>query len=152
MIFNEIVGNIHDIKDIEKYHVETIFLNSEDMLKRILKVKSDHNNEYGISLESSEKLKDGDLLYKNDSEKKIIEVRVNEEDVIVIKPKSMHEMGVIAHALGNRHLQAQFEDDTMIIQYNRLVEEELKRDNIHYCRENRKLEKAFRHVEFSHHH
>ena len=39
-------------------------------------------------------------------------------------------MGVIAHALGNRHLQAQFEDDKMIIQYDRLVEEELKRDNI----------------------
>lgn len=152
MIFNEISGNIEDIKDIKEYHIETIFLDSEDMLKRILKVMSDHNNEYGISLENNETLKDGDILYKNDDEKKIILVRVNEEDVLVIKPKSMHEMGVIAHTLGNRHLQAQFEKDTMIIQYDRLVEEELKRDNIDYCRENKKMKKAFRHVEFSHHH
>ena len=152
MIFNEIAGNIEDIKDIKEYHIESIFLDSEDMLKRILKVTSDHNNEYGISLENNEALKDGDILYKNDDEKQIILVRVNEEDVLVIKPKSMHEMGVIAHALGNRHLQAQFEEETMIIQYDRLVEEELKRDNIYYSRENKKMKKAFRHVEFSHHH
>lgn len=152
MIFNEIVGNIHDIDNVREYHVETILINSDDTLKRILKVASDHKNEYGISLENNEKLKDGDILYKNDNDKKIVAVKINGEDVIVIKPKSIHEMGVIAHALGNRHLQAQFEDDTMIIQYDRLVEEELKRDNINYSHENKKLKKAFRHVEFSHHH
>ena len=35
-------------------------------------------------------------------------------------------MGIIAHSLGNRHLQAQFNDGKMIIQYDSLVEEELK--------------------------
>lgn len=152
MIFSEIVGNIYDIYNPKEYHIETIFINSDDTLKRILKVVSDHKNEYGISLENNETLKDGDILYKNDNDKKIIAVKINGEDVIVIKPKNINEMGVIAHALGNRHLQAQFEDDTMIIQYDRLVEEELKRDNINYSHENKKLKKAFRHVEFSHHH
>lgn len=152
MIFNEIVGNIYDIDNPEEYHIETVFINSDDTLKRILKVVSDHKNEYGISLENNETLKDGDILYKNDNDKKIIAVKINGEDVIVIKPKNINEMGVIAHALGNRHLQAQFEDDTMIIQYDRLVEEELKKDNINYSHENKKLKKAFRHVEFSHHH
>ena len=61
-------------------------------------------------------------------------------------------MGIIAHALGNRHLQAQFEDDKMIIPYDKLVEEELKRDNYNYSRENMKLKKGFRHVEFAHTH
>lgn len=152
MIFNEIVGNIYDIDNPEEYHIETVFINSDDTLKRILKVVSDHKNEYGISLENNETLKDGDILYKNDNDKKIVVVKINGEDVIVIKPKNINEMGVIAHALGNRHLQAQFEDDTMIIQYDRLVEEELKKDNINYSHENKKLKKAFRHVEFSHHH
>lgn len=150
MIFNEIVGNINDISDLDKYHVETIYLNSEDLLKRILRVTSDHNREYGISLEKNEELKDGDLLYNED--KKLIVVKVNCEDVLVIKPSSMEEMGTIAHALGNRHMQAQFEEDTMIVQYDRLVEEELKKDNIAYSRENKKMKKAFRHVEFSHTH
>ena len=61
-------------------------------------------------------------------------------------------MGIIAHSLGNRHLQAQFNDGKMIIQYDSLVEEELKRDKINYSRENLKLERAFRHVEFGHTH
>ena len=61
-------------------------------------------------------------------------------------------MGIIAHSLGNRHLQAQFENDKMIIQYDRLVEEELKKDNINYERKNIVLKKAFKHVEFAHRH
>ena len=150
MIFDKVIGNISEIDNLEEYHIETIYLNSEDMLKRILRVTSDHNREYGITLENGEKLKDGDILYNKD--KKLIVVKVNSEDVLVIEPSTITEMGIIAHALGNRHLQAQFEDDKMIIQYDRLVEEELKRDNINYSRKNITLKKAFRHVEFAHRH
>lgn len=150
MIFNKVIGNTNEIDNLNSYHIEKIYLDSEDMLKRIIRVTSDHNNEYGIALEDSEKLTDGDILYKKD--KQLIIVKVNSEDVLVIKPKTITEMGVIAHAIGNRHLQAQFEEDKMIIQYDRLVEEELKRDNIDYSRENITLKKAFRHVEFAHRH
>lgn len=150
MIFNKVIGNINQIGNLNEYHVERIYLNSEDMLKRILRVTSDHNREYGITLENDEKLEEGDILYNKD--KKLIVVKINSEDVLVIKPKTITEMGIIAHALGNRHLQAQFEDDKMIIQYDRLVEEELIRDNIKYSRENITLKKAFKHVEFAHTH
>ena len=150
MIFNKVIGNINQINNLNGYHVETIYLNSEDMLKRILRVNSDHKREYGITLENNKKLAEGDILYNED--KKLIVVKINSEDVLIIKPTNLHEMGVIAHALGNRHLQAQFEDHKMIIQYDRLVEEELKRDNIDYSRENITLKKAFRHVEFAHTH
>ncbi|MBU5315492.1 urease accessory protein UreE [Clostridium bornimense] len=150
MIFNEVIGNIKDIDNLDGYHVETIYLNSEDMLKRILRVSSDQNREYGITLENNEKLKDGDILYNKD--KNIIVVKVNSEDVLIITPSTITEMGIIAHSLGNRHLQAQFENDKMIIQYDRLVEEELKKDNINYERKNIVLKKAFKHVEFAHRH
>ncbi len=113
MIFDKVIGNINQIDNLDGYHVETIYLNSEDMLKRILRVTSDHNREYGITLENGEKLIDGDILYNKD--KKLIVVKVNSEDVLVIEPSTITEMGIIAHALGNRHLQAQFEDDKMII-------------------------------------
>ncbi|MDU4937562.1 MAG: urease accessory protein UreE [Clostridium sp.] len=150
MVFNKILGNINSLENLEKYHIETIYVDSEDLLKRILRVTSDHKREYGISLENGERIKDGDLLFNEDN--KLIVVRTKSEDVLVIKPKSMNEMGEIAHKLGNRHLQAQFSNGEMIIQYDRLVEDELKRDNINYSREDIKLEKAFRHVEFGHTH
>ena len=132
MIFNKVLGNIDNYKNLDNFHIEKIYINSDDALKRILRVNSDHNHEYGIALDENVELK-GD-------------------DVLVIKPKCMTEMGVIAHALGNRHLQAQFEEGKMIIQYDALVESELKREKIDYSRESLKLKKAFRHVEFGHTH
>ena len=150
MIFNQVLGNINDIKDLNNLNIEKIYISSEDSLKRIMRVNSDHNHEYGIALSENIELKDGDILYHDD--KNIIIVKIKGDDVLVIKPNSMTDMGIIAHALGNRHLQAQFEDGKMIIQYDPLVEGELKRDNINYSRENLKLKKAFRHVEFGHTH
>ena len=150
MIFNKVLGNIDEYKDLDNIHLEKIYISSEDALKRILRVNSDHNHEYGIVLEENVELRDGDILYKDD--KNIVIVKIKGDDVLVIKPNNITEMGIIAHSLGNRHLQAQFEDGKMIIQYDALVEGELKRDKINYSRENLKLKKAFRHVEFGHTH
>ena len=150
MIFNKILGNINELDNLENIHLEKIYISSDEAVKRILRVNSDHNHEYGIALSENIELKDGDILYRDD--KNIIIVKIKGDDVLVIKPKDITEMGIIAHSLGNRHLQAQFEDGKMIIQYDALVEEELKKDGINYSRENLKLKKAFRHVEFGHTH
>ena len=61
--------------------------------------------------------------------------------LLIAKTKEVHQ-----------HLQAQFEEGKMIIQYDALVESELKREKIDYSRESLKLKKAFRHVEFGHTH
>ena len=150
MIFNKVLGNIDKYKNLDNFNIEKIYINSDDALKRILRVNSDHNHEYGIALDENVELKDGDILYKDD--KNIVVIKIKGDDVLVIKPKCMTEMGVIAHSLGNRHLQAQFEEGKMIIQYDALVESELKREKIDYSRESLKLKKAFRHVEFGHTH
>ena len=150
MIFNKVLGNIDNYKNLDNFHIEKIYINSDDALKRILRVNSDHNHEYGIALSENVELKDGDILYHDD--KNMIIVKIKSDDVLVIRPTNITEMGIIAHSLGNRHLQAQFEDGKMIIQYDALVEGELKRDKINYSRENLKLKKAFRHVEFGHTH
>ncbi|MGL5766984.1 MAG: urease accessory protein UreE, partial [Sarcina sp.] len=36
-----------------------MYLDNEDMLKRIIRAESDHGKEYGITLKNNEKLKDG---------------------------------------------------------------------------------------------
>ena len=150
MVFERVLGNIKDIENINNYHVEKIILKSDDLLKRIIRVTSDHGHEYGISLDKGKTLNNGDILLKDSHNLVIVQYESN--DILVIKPTSINEMGKIAHALGNRHLPAQFENDTMIVEYDNLVEDKLKHDNINYSRENRVLEKAFRHVEFEHRH
>ena len=72
MIFNKVLGNIDKYKNLDNFHIEKIYINSDDALKRILRVNSDHNHEYGIALDENVELKDGDILYKDDKNKWIV--------------------------------------------------------------------------------
>jgi urease accessory protein len=134
--------------DYENRHIERVFLRSDDLVKRIQRVTTDHGRELGIRLREPKDLVDGDVLYLD--EKNIIVINVLSDDLLVICPASMKQMGEIAHQLGNRHLPAQFEGDEMFVQYDYLVEELLKQLDIPYSREQRKVKQAFRHI--GHHH
>ena len=47
MIFTKVDALVKDI-DVDKYHIETVILSSDDLNKKIIRVKSDHGNEFGI--------------------------------------------------------------------------------------------------------
>ena len=147
MILDKILGNIKDMEDIH-CHVERIYLESDELLKRVLRVTSDHGHEYGISLPKGSEMKDGDILF-NDGHN-IIVISVKEDDVIVITPRDINEMGEIAHNLGNKHLPIQIEDGKIIIQYDYLIEKFLQDLKVNFERKNMKLKQAFRHVDHSH--
>ena len=150
MIIEKIVGHIDELDSdlVAGTHKEKVYLESSDLVKRIQRVKTDHGREIGIRLSESRELNAGDVLYMD--EKNIILIEVFPDDVIVIEPRNMNEMGTIAHQLGNRHLPAQFEEDKMLVQYDYLVEELLEELGLPYVREKRKVKKAFRHIGHSH--
>ena len=147
MILNKILGNIKDMGEIN-CHVEKIYLESDELLKRIMRVTSDHGHEYGISLDKGSEMKDGDILF-NDGHNMVV-VTLKEDDVIIITPKNINEMGEVAHTLGNRHLPVQIEDGKIIIQYDYVVERLLNESQVNFVRTNMKLKQAFRHVDHSH--
>ncbi|NEU31839.1 urease accessory protein UreE [bacterium LRH843] len=150
MLIEKIVTNVSEMKkeEIEQRHVEKIYLESAHLMKRIQRVKTDHGKEIGIRLKEPRDLLVGDVLYMD--EKNLIVVDVLADDVLVISPRTMNEMGTIAHQLGNRHLPAQFEQDDMIVQYDYLVEELLRDLEIPFERTERKVKQAFRHIGHSH--
>ncbi|WP_300391014.1 urease accessory protein UreE [Fusobacterium sp.] len=159
MILDKILGNIKDLDmhhdecehhhhDEHHIHIERIYLESDELLKRVLRVTSDHGNEYGISLPKGSKMRDGDILF-NDGHNMVI-ISVKEDDVLVITPRDINEMGEVAHNLGNKHLPVQIEDGKIIIQYDYLVEKFLMDIKVQFERKNMKLKQAFRHVDHSH--
>ncbi|PTL18264.1 urease accessory protein UreE [Staphylococcus gallinarum] len=149
MIVEEIVGNIANLSDSEKgKHIEKVYLENSDLVKRIQRVTTDHGNELGIRLKQPIDLQYGDILYKDDTN--MIIVDVNSEDLLVIKPRNLQEMGNIAHQLGNRHLPAQFTETEMLVQYDYLVQSLLQDLGIPYTHEDRKVNQAFRHIGHSH--
>ncbi|AXN38857.1 urease accessory protein UreE [Peribacillus butanolivorans] len=150
MIIEKVVTNLEkmDTNEIKKRHIEKVYLESAHLMKRIQRVKTDHGNELGIRLKEHRDLLAGDVLYMDD--KNMIVIDVLSDDLLVISPRSIKEMGTIAHQLGNRHLPAQFEEDDMLVQYDYLVEELLQELGIPFKREERKVKQAFRHIGHSH--
>ncbi|WEG14781.1 urease accessory protein UreE [Pullulanibacillus sp. KACC 23026] len=147
MIIEEVIGNIETL-DKRALHIERVFLESDALLKRIQRVVTDHGKELGIRLKDQAKLRDGDVLYLD--ERNMIVISVMEDDLLVIQPTSIQQMGEIAHQLGNRHLPAQFEGRDMLVQYDYLVEELLEQLAVPFKREKRKVKQAFQHI--GHHH
>jgi urease accessory protein len=143
MIIEQIVGNISEV-GLQDRHVEKVHLNSEDLVKRIQRVSTDHGKEIGIRLTEAKDLTDGDILYMDPHN--AIVVSVKEDDLLVIRPVSLQQMGEIAHQLGNRHLPAQFTAEEMLVQYDYLVEDLLERLQIPFAREKRQVKEAFRHI------
>lgn len=150
MIIEKVITNIRDLdtNELENRHKEKVYIESDHLMKRVQRLKTDHDRDIGIRLKNSKDLEAGDVLFMD--EKNIIIVEVISDDLLVIKPRDMNEMGTIAHQLGNRHLPAQFEKDEMLVQYDYLVEELLESMEIDFVREERKVQKAFRHIGHNH--
>jgi urease accessory protein len=161
MIIDKVLGNLHELPatDLAAYaglHQEKVVLPSAQLVKRIQRATTDHGKEIGIRLPSgSGDLRDGDILHVEDST--MIVVSVLPTDVLVIAPQTIHDMGVVAHSLGNRHLQAQFFDssseyeaDVMVCAYDHTVEDYLRHAAVPYSRQERVMPVPFRHAEHSH--
>ncbi len=156
MLVTELKGNIHETPLPEGTHLETVTVPSDHLVKRIQRLKTDHDREIGLRLPSgAPDLTDGDILFMENGN--AIVLRVEASDVLVIQPRSILEMGVVAHSLGNRHLQAQFFDanseyhaEVMVVQYDHTVESYLKAVEVPYERQDRIMPMPFRHSEHTH--
>lgn len=164
MIIAAIIGNkfdpataTFDPATLEQRHEERVVLPSALLVKRIQRVTTDHGRELGIRLagESNADLRDGDVLYLDG--KDAIVISVEHTDVLVIAPGSVREMGIVAHNLGNRHMQAQFFGNdseygaqVMVLAYDHTVEDYLKHVGVPYSRQERVMPVPFRHAEHTH--
>lgn len=156
MLVTQIVGNVHDEPLPDGIHVETVTLPGDRLVKRIQRLTTDHDREIGMRLpEGAPDLQDGDILQLTDDN--AVVVRVEATDVLVIKARSIEEMAVVAHTLGNRHLQAQFFGadseygaEAMVVAYDHTVEHYLQSVGVPFDRQDRVLPKPFRHSEHTH--
>lgn len=156
MLVTQVVGNVHDKPLPDGLHAETVTLPGDRLVKRIQRVTTDHGREVGLRLaEGSPDLKDGDILHLTDDN--AVVVKVEPTDVLVIKARSIQEMAVVAHTLGNRHLQAQFFGvdsdygaEVMVVQYDHTVVHYLESVAVPFERQDRVMPKPFRHSEHTH--
>lgn len=146
MLIEKIIDHI-DLAD-KTADYERVLVANEDLAKRLHHLTTNRKTDIAIHLSQGKHLRVGDVLYRDDN--RVIVVDVLPEDVLVIAPKTIDEMGEIAHELGNRHLPAQFINSQMIVQYDYLVDDLLKKHHLNYQRRSMKLSHPFLHV--GHHH
>lgn len=149
MIFTKVDGYADEF-DMSHYHVEKVVLPSEDFTKRILRVTSDHGNEFGIRLDAGEELKDGTIFIIDDSHLLLLSVR--REEYIEIIPRDMNEMGEVAHMIGNTHRPVVVENERIYLEIDPVVFQRLDKHNINYVVREIKLKKPLKHVDLSHVH
>jgi urease accessory protein len=143
VVLETVVGNVSDMP-LGQREIERVCLASHDLLKRLHRVSTDAGREIGIRLKDGAELKDGDILWMDDQVAIVIDVLP--EELLVIQPRSIREMGELAHQLGNRHVPVQFDGDAMLVQYDYLIEQLLVGQEVPYLRETRKVSRPFRHV------
>ncbi len=147
-ICKKIIDNIKNI-DIENnhFHIQKVILNQDDLLKKMILAITDHHEEITISIDDNTKIKDGDIIYKDDHD--IVIVKIDSDNLICINPANLDQMGYVAHNLGNRHIPCQFLNNKIYLVYDYLIEEWLKKNNIEYTVENIKLSTPFKYATLS---
>lgn len=131
MILTNVSGKIDELSNKEDYHIEVAEITSDDLSKRVIRVTSDHGNEFGIRLsDESDGLKNGSYFCLDDEN--ILVLFVIPEKMIVIKPKDIDEMGKIAHLLGNTHKPIEVEDGTIKLAIDPVVLDVLNHRQIEY--------------------
>ncbi|MBB6729881.1 urease accessory protein UreE [Cohnella zeiphila] len=149
MIIERIVGNTEKT-ELGSKRIEIVYMRSDDLVKRVQRVETDRGTQLGIRLSEPKDLCDGDILFADEG--RAVVLRVLPDLLIVIRPRSTGQMGFIAHQIGNRHVPAQFEGDTMLVQYDRLLTELLEQHEVPFIVEERAVRQAFRHIGHSHDH
>jgi len=151
MILTEVYRNIDDIPNLDSYHIEVAEVKSDDLMKSILRVTSDHGNDYGIRLEDeSQVLENGTAFLVGD--KRLLVLSVISDQVIVITPDDIDQMGRIAHLLGNLHKPVQVKDGTITLLFDKVVAETLEQQGFSYQVTKKQLERPMEYVNLAHSH
>lgn len=131
MILTEVYKNVDDIADLKSFHVETAMVKSDDLLKKILRVTTDHGNDYGIRLADEMITLENGSAFKI-SDKELLVLSVIADEMIVITPTDIDNMGELAHMLGNLHKPVQVANGQISLLFDKVVVQTLDSKEIPY--------------------
>lgn len=150
MILTHVYRNVKEIPDLGSYHIETAQVGGDDLLKSILRVTSDHGNDYGIRLaEDSQPLENGAAFELGGN--KLLVLSVKADQVIIVKPKDINQMGEVAHLLGNLHKPVQIKNGQITLLLDPVVVKVLDKANVDYQLEKIQLDQPLEYADLTTH-
>ena len=129
MILTEVYKNVDDISNLQDFHVETAMVKSDDLLKKVLRVTSDHGHDYGIRLDD-DVLENGSAFKLSDKE--LLVLSVIPDEMMVVTPTDIDNMGELAHMLGNLHKPIQVSEGKISLLFDKVVAQTFDKKHIPY--------------------
>ena len=116
MLITEIIGNINFFNTNNR-KVDYVLLEWYETNKRNLRKRTVGGIEVKMEfIIENPLLSEGDIVYEDDFN--VIAIDVIECDTIVLRPKSMIEMGRICIQIGESHLQAFYQSEEILIAFD----------------------------------
>jgi len=130
IVVEEILGNVGEDARLEELHrrweatgqVETVELTPLEAQKGRLRTVTDKGTPLGIRLGRGSALRDGDVLYLNESEARVIVARLKPEEELIItlnatiSPAELLRVAVrLGHVLGNQHWPVKVEGTSVYV-------------------------------------
>jgi len=137
MIVEKVISNLK-YTEIGGRRVDAVCMNHDQLLKPHQKVTSNGGKVIGISLPEGGHLHNGDILYLDESE--VIVIDLKEEEVFELRPKTNIEWARAAFNIGNMHQRAYLYPDCIRIPYDYVMVRMLDALSVEYSREMRKLD------------
>lgn len=115
MLITEKIGNVNFF-NINNRKVDYLMLEWYETNKMGLHKQTIMGLDVVIELNSeNQSLAEGDIIYEDDF--KIIVIELNECDAIILRPKSMLEMGRICNEIGGKQQQVFYQSDEILIAF-----------------------------------
>ncbi len=148
MVLDKVLGNIEEIYGFTGT-IENLYLSWDELKRRRLRKHTDLGNEVGLNFDIPRLIRNGDIVYK--SQERMIVVRFEETDVIVVRPLGLKQMGEICYMLGNRHLAVEINNEEVLVPYEAANWELLLGTNLDISREKRILDRGLQSSRRHHH-
>jgi urease accessory protein len=137
MIIQKKIGHI-DAFDLKGRPIDWLQLEWYETSKRILRRKTLSGKEIALKfITENSSLTQGDIIYED--EQRVIVIEVLPCECIVVKPKDMFEMASACYEIGNKHLPLYFEDNSLLVPFEKPLYRLLKAQGYTLYLENKKL-------------
>jgi urease accessory protein len=137
MLIQEKIGNTNTT-NIDDKIIDWLFIDWFEANKRILHKKTNSGNEVILKfLQKNPELTQGDILQLTDTHAIVVDIK--ECDAIVISPRNMFEVANICYEIGNKHLPLFYQNEELLVVWDKPLFSLLEKANYLVSTEKRKL-------------
>jgi urease accessory protein len=147
LIIENIITETTDAKRLER---DTVHLDWEGRQKCRQRLTTQAGQQIGLALPTGTVLTPGDVLYRDEQVEIVVEGVP--EKVFVLRPTEREAFGLVCYQLGNLHRPIGFQDSAILVPYEPVLENQLRRLGYAYTIEERVFTHAARRPSQAHSH